>query len=97
MEISNTMVRLYEEQVGRGPTMARTYWSGPDMLASRPGVCRHRAGNQDHRSAAGELLHLALMPVAGVGQRDRGCVGDPGRGKLMLGGGDHRSEMPEVR
>jgi len=34
MEISNTMVRLYKEQFGRGPTKARTYWSGPDMITS---------------------------------------------------------------
>jgi uncharacterized protein YbcI len=34
LEISNTMVRLYKQQFGRGPTMARTYWSGPDMLTS---------------------------------------------------------------
>jgi len=34
MEISNTMVRLYKEQFGRGPTRARTYWSGPDILTS---------------------------------------------------------------
>jgi uncharacterized protein YbcI len=27
-EISNTMVRLYKEQFGRGPTQARTHWSG---------------------------------------------------------------------
>ena len=32
MEISNTMVRLYKEQFGRGPTRARTYWAGPDAL-----------------------------------------------------------------
>jgi uncharacterized protein YbcI len=34
MEISNTMVRLYKEQFGRGPMRARTYWCGPDMLTS---------------------------------------------------------------
>jgi uncharacterized protein YbcI len=34
MEISNTMVRLYKEQFGRGPTKVRTYWAGPDMLTS---------------------------------------------------------------
>jgi len=34
MEISNTMVRLYKEQFGRGPTKARTYWAGPDMITS---------------------------------------------------------------
>jgi len=32
MDISNTMVRLYKEQFGRGPTQARTYWSGPDII-----------------------------------------------------------------
>jgi uncharacterized protein YbcI len=32
MEISNTMVRLYKEQFGRGPTIARTHWSGPNAI-----------------------------------------------------------------
>ena len=32
MQISNTMVRLYKDQFGRGPTSARTHWAGPDML-----------------------------------------------------------------
>lgn len=32
MEISNTMVRLYKDQFGRGPTAARTHWAGPDAL-----------------------------------------------------------------
>ena len=32
MEVSNTMVRLYKEQFGRGPTKARTHWTGPDAL-----------------------------------------------------------------
>jgi len=32
MEISNTMVRLYKDQFGRGPTAARTHWAGPDTL-----------------------------------------------------------------
>ena len=31
-ELSNTMVRLYKEQFGRGPTKTRTHWAGPDML-----------------------------------------------------------------
>jgi uncharacterized protein YbcI len=31
-EISNTMVRLYKEQFGRGPTQARTFWTGPDVI-----------------------------------------------------------------
>jgi len=34
LEVSNTMVRLYKEQFGRGPTKARTYWSGPNILTS---------------------------------------------------------------
>ena len=32
MEVSNTMVRLFKDQFGRGPTSARTYWAGPDAL-----------------------------------------------------------------
>ena len=32
LEVSNTMVRLYKEQFGRGPTKARTHWAGPDAL-----------------------------------------------------------------
>ena len=32
MEISNAMVRLYKEQFGRGPSLARAYWAGHDAL-----------------------------------------------------------------
>lgn len=32
MEISKTMVRLYKEQFGRGPTKVRTKWCGDDVL-----------------------------------------------------------------
>jgi uncharacterized protein YbcI len=32
MEISNAMVGLYKEQFGRGPTRARTYWCGDDVV-----------------------------------------------------------------
>ena len=32
LEISNTMVRLYKEQFGRGPTKAKTYWNGSDVI-----------------------------------------------------------------
>ena len=32
LEISNAMVRLYKEAFGRGPTKARTEFSGPDTL-----------------------------------------------------------------
>ncbi len=31
-QVSSTMVRLYKEQFGRGPTKARTEWAGPDVL-----------------------------------------------------------------
>jgi uncharacterized protein YbcI len=33
MAISNEMVRLYKERVGRGPTKTRTHWAGPDVVA----------------------------------------------------------------
>jgi uncharacterized protein YbcI len=32
MEISTALVRLHKEQFGRGPTMARTHFAGPDAL-----------------------------------------------------------------
>src|SRR4051794_12784931 len=32
LEISNSMVRLFKEQFGRGPGSARAYWAGPDAL-----------------------------------------------------------------
>jgi uncharacterized protein YbcI len=32
LAISNEMVRLFKEQFGRGPTKARTTWSGADVL-----------------------------------------------------------------
>jgi uncharacterized protein YbcI len=30
--VSNAMVRLYKEMFGRGPTKARSYFAGPDVL-----------------------------------------------------------------
>jgi uncharacterized protein YbcI len=30
--VSNAMVKLHKEQLGRGPTNARTYFAGPDPL-----------------------------------------------------------------
>jgi uncharacterized protein YbcI len=30
--VSNAMVRLHKEQFGRGPTIARSQFAGPDML-----------------------------------------------------------------
>jgi len=30
--VSNAMVRLHKEQFGRGPTNARSYFAGPDIL-----------------------------------------------------------------
>jgi uncharacterized protein YbcI len=32
MEISNTMVRLYKDQFGRGPTKTRAHWCGDDVI-----------------------------------------------------------------
>jgi uncharacterized protein YbcI len=32
--VSNAMVKLHKEQLGRGPTNARSYFAGPDTLVS---------------------------------------------------------------
>ena len=31
-QITDSMVRLYKEQFGRGPTRVRTYWCGSDLI-----------------------------------------------------------------
>jgi uncharacterized protein YbcI len=31
-EVANEMVRLFKDQLGRGPTGARASWAGPDVL-----------------------------------------------------------------
>jgi hypothetical protein len=41
---------------------------------------------------AGDLLHLALMPVAGVDEHDGG-IAEPERGEFALRGADHRFEV----
>ena len=33
LEVSNTMVRLFKERFGRGPTKARAVWAGEDALS----------------------------------------------------------------
>ena len=33
MEVSNTMVRIFKDQFGRGPTKARAQWCGDDILS----------------------------------------------------------------
>ena len=33
-EVSNAMVRIYKELLGRGPTKARTSYAGPDTLVA---------------------------------------------------------------
>ena len=60
--------------------------------AAQAGVGRH----EDLDAFAGDLLHLALVPVAGVSEHDVGIT-EVERGELALGGADHRFEVAEVR
>jgi hypothetical protein len=48
-------------------------------------------------AAIDDILHLLLVPVAGVGEQHRRRVGDAGRLEFALGGVDHQLEVPEVR
>jgi uncharacterized protein YbcI len=34
LEISNTLVRMFKEQFGRGPKHARAFWAGPDCITA---------------------------------------------------------------
>ena len=53
-ELSNTMVRIYKEQFGRGPTKAMTHYAGPDCLIatledSLTPAERHMAALDEHQ------------------------------------------------
>ena len=54
-------------------------------------------GRDQHRHApSGDLFHLRLVPVAGVGDDHAGLLGDAGGFELRQRGVDHRAEVPEV-
>src|SRR3954469_9328797 len=54
-------------------------------------------GWDEHLSAGGvRAFHLALMPVAGVGEDDAGRLVDAGVLHLAAGGVEHRLEVAEV-
>jgi uncharacterized protein YbcI len=55
MAVSNAMVKLYKELFGRGPTMARTNYAGPDVL-----VCTLQ-----------DSLTLAERNLVGMGEHQR--------------------------
>jgi hypothetical protein len=54
-------------------------------------------GDQYLDAAIDDVLHLLLMPVAGIGEQHLGAVADAGGLELALGGVEHRFEVPEVR
>jgi hypothetical protein len=61
-------------------------------------VAAFGVGWDQHLDAAvDDLLHLLLMPVAGVGEQHLWDVGDAGGVQLALSGIEHRLQMPEVR
>jgi hypothetical protein len=64
-------------------------WSGAFVAA---GVRR----DQQFDPALGDLLHLLVVPVAGIGEHHLRLLGDAGRLELPAGGVEHRFEMPEV-
>jgi uncharacterized protein YbcI len=53
--VSNAMVRLHKEQFGRGPTIARSHFAGPDML-----IC-----------ALEDALLPAELKMAAMGEQQR--------------------------
>jgi uncharacterized protein YbcI len=36
-ELSNAMVRIYKEQLGRGPTKAHSFYASPNLVICTPG------------------------------------------------------------
>jgi hypothetical protein len=49
--------------------------------------------DQDGDAAAGEIVHLVVVSVTGIGDHHLRLLGHPGGGELALGGGDHRFEV----
>src|SRR5215207_4651954 len=68
----------------------RVHAAGParPWASAQAGVGR----DEDLDAFAGNLLHLALVPVAGVGEHDVGITA-PKRGELALRRADHRFEV----
>jgi hypothetical protein len=53
-------------------------------------------GTENGDAVADDVLHLAFVPVPGVGEHDVGVV-EPDRVQFAPGGADHRLEVSEVR
>jgi hypothetical protein len=56
--VSNALVALHKEQYGRGPTKARTYFAGPDVMVNRLGrraASRRKGAGGDGRVRAGDV------------------------------------------
>ncbi len=68
-------------------------------IPARPGALAFQGVGWDQHldPAANDGLHLRLVPVAGIRDHHARPLGDAGALELLLGGADHRLEVPEVR
>src|SRR5205085_4892984 len=88
-------IELLTELRGQHPAHERVHAGVP----ARAGVgALARVGwYEDLDAASGDVLHLHLMPIAGVRECHGWLLGDSNRFELALRGGDHRLKMTEVR
>jgi uncharacterized protein YbcI len=66
VELSNSMVKLYKELFGRGPTKARTSYAGPDLLVttlenSLTRIERTMADKGEHERVRDLRMHFQYM------------------------------------
>jgi hypothetical protein len=96
MRLDDCLNRLdkHGSRVARAPN--QTWARAAASKQERAATGLHVGRDQDRHAIADDVLHLALMPVAGVGQHDVGIL-QADRAQLALGGADHRLEVSEVR
>ena len=90
--------------VGRALCPARCRAPGASSCSGRPSspvahlarAARVRRDQHADPMLAGDVVHVLLVPVAGVGERDLRPVADAGLLELSQGGVDHRSQVREV-
>jgi len=83
--ISNAMVRLRKEHAGKGPTEAKTYWAGDDMLIVLMGGGYTAAEETLYQEGRGDTVRHSRQAFQDVLEgRMREIIGDLARASRRL-------------
>ena len=88
-------VELAAALAGEDPAHERVKAAVPTRAGPLSALGVRRDQHRD--SAVDDVLHLLLMPVAGVGEQHLRDLGDAGGVQFALSGVEHRFQVPEVR